>query len=225
MRRPTGDPSAAAPAYPVAVTKDATERWRRAWDRQAGHYDKQMAVWDRRLFRGTREWICGKATGDVLEVAIGTGLNLPHYPDGVRLTGVELSPAMLDIARKRAADLGVPADLREGDAQYLDFPDETFDSAVCTFSMCAIPDYEAALAEMHRVLKPSGRLLLADHVVARSRVARGLQRLAEVASVPLSGEHWRRRPAAVIESLGFSLEQRERFGPSGLVERLVARKT
>lgn len=225
MRRPTGEPGAAAPAYSDVVAKDATQRWRRAWDRQAGHYDRQMAKWDRRLFRGTREWICGKATGDVLEVAIGTGLNLPHYPGGVRLTGVELSPAMLDIARKRAAELGVSADLREGDAQQLDFPDERFDTAVCTFSMCAIPDYEAALAELHRVLKPGGRMLLADHVVAKSLVGRGLQRLAEVASVPLSGEHWRRRPAAVIESFGFSLEQRERFGPSGLVERLAARKT
>ena len=78
------------------------DRWRRYWDRHSASYDKQMRFFDRTLFGDSRAWICSQATGDTLEVAIGTGLNLPLYPPGVRLTGIDLSPAMLDIAKQRA---------------------------------------------------------------------------------------------------------------------------
>jgi ubiquinone/menaquinone biosynthesis C-methylase UbiE len=83
-------------------------------------------------------------------VAIGTGLNLSFYAADVRLTGIEWSPAMLDIARRRARDLNHGADLREGDAQELPFPDASFDTVVCTLALCAIPDDRAAVAEMTR---------------------------------------------------------------------------
>src|SRR5947209_13702887 len=99
-----------------------TERLRRRWDRFARTYERRMARAERGLFRDTRPWIGGRAIGEVLEVAVGTGLNLPHYPAGIRLTGVEVSPAMLALAEDRAAGLGIDADLRTGDAQALDFP-------------------------------------------------------------------------------------------------------
>src|ERR1017187_3008963 len=73
------------------------ERLRRYWDKHAGSYDRQMAFFDRHLFAGSRDWVCSRAEGQVLEVAIGTGLNLACYPDGVRLTGMEWSPAMLQV--------------------------------------------------------------------------------------------------------------------------------
>jgi ubiquinone/menaquinone biosynthesis C-methylase UbiE len=199
------------------------ERLRRRWDKHAGSYDKQMTFADRRFFGDTRHWVCSQATGDVLEVAIGTGLNLSYYPDGARLTGVEWSPAMLAIARRRAADLGRQVDLRQGDAQALDFPAGSFDTVVCTFSLCAIPDDRQALAEMARVLRAGGRLLLADHVEATSRPARAAQRLVEMVSIPLGGEHWRRRPIRHVQAMGFTVERQERF-KLGIVERLTARK-
>jgi ubiquinone/menaquinone biosynthesis C-methylase UbiE len=80
------------------------------------------------------------AHGDVLQIAVGTGRNLRHYPDGVNLTGIEFSPAMLEIARHAAADVGCTIDLRVGDAQALDFPNESFDTIVCTVAVCTIPD-------------------------------------------------------------------------------------
>src|SRR6266516_5015549 len=105
------------------VLSQRDERLRRYWDKHAGSYDQQMRFFDRRVFGDTRDWVCSQASGDVLEVAIGTGLNLPHYPGDVRLTGVEWSLAMLDIARRRARELGRKVDLRPGDAQALEFPD------------------------------------------------------------------------------------------------------
>jgi ubiquinone/menaquinone biosynthesis C-methylase UbiE len=184
-----------------------------------------MGFWDRHLFGDSRAWVCGRARGAVLEVAIGTGLNLPYYPAGVHLTGVDLSPDMLALARRRAAQLDVPVELREGDAQRLELPDEAFDTVVCTYGLCAIPDERQAVTEMVRVLRPGGQLLLADHIAARSPLLRGTQRLVELASVPLGGEHFRRHPAQLLPAAGLLIDQRERFGPSGIVERLTARKS
>ncbi|MEV8311752.1 class I SAM-dependent methyltransferase [Streptomyces flavidovirens] len=140
----------------------SNERLRRYWDKHARSYDRQLRFFDRTLFGESRSWVCSQATGDVLEVAIGTGLNLPLYPLGVRLTGIEWSPKMLAIARRRADDLVRTADLRQGDAQALPFPDASFDTVVCTLSLCAMPDDQRAIAKVSRVLKPGGRLLLLE---------------------------------------------------------------
>jgi ubiquinone/menaquinone biosynthesis C-methylase UbiE len=198
-------------------------RLRRYWDKQSTSYDKQMGLCDRYIFADTRDWICAKATGATLEVAIGTGLNLALYPDDVALTAVEWSPGMLEVARSRAAQLDRPIDLLQGDAQNLDFADASFDTVVCTFSLCAIPDDKKAVEEMARVLRPGGLLLLADHVEAAPRLVRAAQRLIEVVTIPLAGEHYRRRPIRHVQALGYPIEARDRF-KAGIVERLAARK-
>ncbi|MGH4000608.1 MAG: class I SAM-dependent methyltransferase, partial [Pseudonocardiaceae bacterium] len=186
-------------------------------------YDREMLFLDRVLFRDTRTWVCQQASGDVLEVAIGTGLNLEHYPPGVRLTGIELSPDMLAIARRRADELDRHVELRVGDAEALEIPSAAFDTVVCTFSLCAIPDHRKALTEMTRVLRPGGMLLLADHVASSSRLLRAAQRVLELVTIPLGGEHFRRRPIEHIRAEGFRIERHDRFA-AGVVERLRARK-
>jgi ubiquinone/menaquinone biosynthesis C-methylase UbiE len=195
------------------------ERWQRYWDRKSRGYDKEMAFWDRRLFGESREWACGQASGDVLEVAVGTGLNLPRYPEDVTLTGIDWSERMLALARER----GRAATLRQADAHALPFADGTFDTVVCTFGLCAIPDDEKAVAEMARVLRPGGLLILVDHVDSTSRVVRGVQWLVERMTIPRAGEHFLRRPSLLVEAIGMNIERRERFA-AGLVERLAARK-
>ena len=197
-------------------------RWHRYWDRKSSTYDKEMDYWDRRLFGDSRRWACGRAVGQVLEVAVGTGLNLPHYPEHVTVTGLDLSEQMLGIARSRAGQLGHLATLQQGNAHALPFADESFDTAVCTFGLCAIPDPVAAIDEMIRVLRPGARLILVDHVASSSRIARGVQWLMERATVPMAGEHFRRRPLVHVEARGLRIEEHERF-KLGMVERLVAR--
>ena len=160
----------------MSVTTTRTERWHRYWDKHSRTYDKQMGFFDRHVFGGSRDWACAQASGDVLEVAVGTGLNLDAYPDDITLTGLDLSDPMLDIARTRAARLGRDVTLLQGDAYTLPFPDASFDTVVCTFGLCAIPDAQTALAEMTRVLRPRGRLILVDHIESSSRVARAVQR-------------------------------------------------
>ncbi|MEU3770211.1 class I SAM-dependent methyltransferase [Amycolatopsis keratiniphila] len=198
-------------------------RWNRYWDGKSRNYDREMQFMDRKLFGDSRAWACGQATGEVLEVAVGTGLNLPLYPSEVMLTGIDLSDGMLAIARDRAERLGHPVTLRRADAHELPFDADSFDTVVCTLGLCAIPDDGKALREMARVLRPGGRLILLDHIVSSSRAVRGLQWIAEKITVPMAGEHFLRRPFDKIGDLGLAVEQRERF-KLGLVERLVARK-
>lgn len=93
----------------MPVGPQQRRRWRRYWDRHAAGYDRQMAVMDRLLFADTRSWICGRATGRTLEVAIGTGLNLPHYPEAVALTRGRAQPGDAGAgppARRRARSHG-----------------------------------------------------------------------------------------------------------------------
>jgi ubiquinone/menaquinone biosynthesis C-methylase UbiE len=203
--------------------EDATARARRVWDRYAPRYDRDMAFWERVLFGDGRAWVCSWADGEVLEVGVGTGRNLPFYPTGVRLTGVDLSPAMLAVAGDRARAVGREVALREADAQALPFADASFDTVVCTLSLCAIPDDRAAIGEMRRVLRPGGRLLLLDHVGSSRRAVRVVQRLVETVTVRLAGEHFTRRPLPLVAEAGFVIEESQRF-KAGIVERLVAVK-
>jgi ubiquinone/menaquinone biosynthesis C-methylase UbiE len=94
------------------INSEQTERLKRHWEREAPTYDRRMDFFERVLFGDGREWVCSRASGQVLEVAVGTGRNFTFYPQGVRLSGIDLSPAMLEIARKRAEELGVESAIR-----------------------------------------------------------------------------------------------------------------
>lgn len=200
-----------------------TEKVRRSWAKQAPRYDKSIGFFERRVFgQEHRAWACSRASGDTLEVAVGTALNLPHYPDGVRLTGIDLSPEMLAIARTRAAETGREIELREADAHSLPFADSSFDTVVCTYSLCNIPDPERAVSEMRRVLLPGGKLILVDHIRSSVRPIFWFQKMIEFFSIRLEGEHMTRRPLEQVKAEGLDVIERERLGPGAVVERLVA---
>ncbi|WP_372939499.1 class I SAM-dependent methyltransferase [Mycolicibacterium sp.] len=206
------------------ATDDRTARWNRYWDKKSLTYDREIGFFDRHLFGDSRQWVCGQATGTTLEVAVGTGLNLPFYPDSVALTGIDWSEQMLDLARGRAAELGHPATLQQADAHHLPFDDASFDTVVCTFGLCAIPDHTQALNEMARVLRPGGKLILVDHIRSSAAPVRAVQRFLELFTVPLGGEHFLRRPLNHLRATGdFDVDRVERF-TLGLVERVVAHK-
>jgi ubiquinone/menaquinone biosynthesis C-methylase UbiE len=200
----------------------ANDLRRRTWAKDAPRYDKQIGFFERRVFGSEhRRWACSRATGDTLEVAIGTGLNLSHYPADVRLTGLDLSPEMLALARERASKLGRSVDLREGDAQELPFPADTFDTVVCTYSLCNVPDERQAILEMKRVLRRGGRVILVDHIRSSAKPIFWLQKMVELFSIRSEGEHATRRPFLHVEASGFDILERDRMR-AGVVERLVA---
>jgi ubiquinone/menaquinone biosynthesis C-methylase UbiE len=200
-----------------------TERVRKLQDREAPRYDRNISLFERILFGGGRRWVCEQARGQVLELAVGTARNLPYYPADVALTGIELSPEMLAIARRRTEQLGRRVDLRVGDAQALEFPDESFDTVVCTLGLCTIPDPRRAVAEARRVLRPGGRVLLLEHVRSPVGAVRAIERLLEPLAVRLAADHLTREPLDYLRDEGFEIERLER-SKWGIVERVSARK-
>ena len=200
---------------------DPTKRVRAFYRQYAPRYDRQAAYYDRFLLGDGRAWACAQSRGAVLEVAIGTGRNLPYHPRDRRLTGIDLTPAMLRLARDRARELGVAAALLVADAQALPFGAASFDSVVCTLGLNAIADDQAAVAEMYRVLRPGGRLVLLGHVASPYRVVRAVQRRIERWLLPIAGDHQTRQP--LPRAAGFVVDRDER-SRVGIIQRLVATK-
>ncbi len=200
-----------------------TERVREIFDASAAQYDKGMAFTEKLLFSDGRAWACSQVRGQVLEIAIGTGRNLPFYPADVEITGIEISPTMLEIARQRAQSLGLQVELVVGDAQALPFPDQRFDTVVCTIALCSIPDERQTVAEVWRVLRPGGRFVALEHVRSPNTIIRGLERLLESYTVRTQADHLLREPLETVQTVGFSVEYLKRQ-KLGIVERLIARK-
>jgi len=199
------------------------DKQRRVWDKSASSYDGQMDFVERLLGRGDREWIGERATGNVLEVAIGTGRNLRYYLNASSLTGVDISSQMLALARRRAEERGLPVDLREGAAERLPVEDAAYDTVVCCLSLCSIPDPAAAIAEMKRALVPGGPLLVVDHVASTWPPIYALQWLVERISIRVAGEHYTRRSLPLVEAAGFQVEESLRH-KAGSMERVQAVK-
>jgi ubiquinone/menaquinone biosynthesis C-methylase UbiE len=198
---------------------------RRVYAKEAPRYDREADGMERWLF-GTqhRGWACSKATGETLEVGIGTGLNLPHYPPNVRITGADLSPDMLALAVKRAKELRLRIRWTEAAAEHLPFADRSFDTVVCTYALCSVRDDGRAISEMRRVLRPGGRLILVDHIRSSIPPIFWLQWLWEFVPRRTKGEYSTRRPSVHVMAGGFGMEARDRLR-AGIIERLVAVKT
>lgn len=200
-----------------------TDRVRAIHDKGAPRYDRQIGFFERVLFADGRQWATSQATGDVLELAVGTARNLPFYSADVTVTGVELSPEMLALARRRAGELGRAVKLQEGDAQELEFADASFDTVLITLGLCTIPEPPRAAAEAFRVLRPGGTLVLLEHVRSPLLSVRTVQRLLDPLAVRFEADHLLRDPLDYLADAGFEIASVRRL-KWGIVERLVARK-
>ena len=159
--------------------------------------------------RSLRQRLLGRASGAVLEVAVGTARNLPYYPRSCQLTAVDLSPAMLTIARKRATKLGLPLSFEIMDAEKLAFPDQTFDTVVDTLGLCTFPDPLGVLREMVRVCRPNGRLLLLEHGRSdRQWLGRWQDKRADRHAKHL-GCRWNREPLDLLRQAGLKVLKAE----------------
>jgi ubiquinone/menaquinone biosynthesis C-methylase UbiE len=158
----------------------------------------------------TRAQIVPQAEGRVLEIGIGSGLNLSFYdPAKVSvIVGVDPSAAMQKLAQQRAAQISIPVEMIALELGQIQAADASFDSIVCTFTLCTIPDAMAALQEMRRVLKPGGKLLFSEHGLAPDLpVVRWQHRLTPVWKSFSGGCHLNRDIPALIRAGGFSIGQ------------------
>lgn len=204
------------------VDAAATAATKARYDRLARFYDRMQALSERQ-FKPWRKKQWNEARGNILEVGVGTGKNLPYYPPGAHVIGIDLSDKMLDGARKLARGLGTNVDLREGDVQALAFPDRSFDTVVATFVFCSVPDANRGLRELSRVVKADGRILLLEHVRIDCPVLGRLMDLLNPLVVPLMGANINRRTVENVRRAGLEIQSIEHLGPMRMFKLIVAR--
>lgn len=196
---------------------------RAVYDRRAPSYDRTIGFGERVLLGDLRRAFAAELRGRTLEVAVGSGLNLPYYPPTVeRAVGVDLSGGMLALARERAGDLGLDIELAQMDAQRMAFADASFDTVGVSLALCTVPNPVAALAEIARVCRPAGRVVLLEHVRSPVWPVFALERLVSPLQERFIGCHLTRDTIGTARRLGFTIESdRQRF--FGVFRLVVAR--
>ncbi|MFA5787728.1 MAG: class I SAM-dependent methyltransferase [Actinomycetota bacterium] len=184
----------------------------RRYDRLAWLYDAYNAPMEISGVRTMRRRLLSQARGLVLEVGIGTGRNLDHYPPEVRVVGIDIAQRMLDRARRTAERLGREVRLEQSDVQRLPFADRSFDTAVATCVFCSVPDPVAGLRELRRVVKPDGQVLLVEHVRPRGWLLGRLSDVVSWATRRMFGFNANRRTEDNVVAAGFEILDVRRHG-------------
>ena len=184
---------------------------REKYDETAEGYDWKISMIEKisganRL----RQELLKKARGRVLDVACGTGRNFEFYPKSCQVTGIDLSPAMLEIAKKRAGDLSLNIELIVQDVEKLDFSSQSFDTVVSSLAVCTYLDPVEALKEMSRVCKGDGQLLLLEHGRSSWLFLARLQDLFAARFANHTGCHINREPRHLAESAGLRITDSHR---------------
>ena len=176
-------------------------------------YDPVGSSAERRWMGGRRRRLLTGARGAVLEIGGGTGANLAHYRNVDRVTIAEPDPFMRSRIGPKLEEARVPVEVSAAGAEALPYPDGSFDTVVSTLVLCTVPDQEAALDEVRRLLRPGGRLLFIEHVRAAGSAARWQDRLEPLWRRLFGGCRPNRDTIAAIEDAGFELETFESFYP------------
>ena len=163
--------------------------------------------------RPLRQRVCEGLEGEVVEIGFGSGLNVPYYPEAVtRVAAVEPADLGWKLAQKRLRSARVPVERSGLDGQSLPFPDDSFDTALSTWTMCTIPDVGRALAEVRRVLRPGGTLRFVEHGLAPDEgVQRWQHRLEPVQKRLFGGCHLTRRVPDMLTAAGFEIVELDQF--------------
>jgi len=189
----------------------------------AAFYDRMATSAEKSYLGPVRKEIAGGAQGRVLEIGCGPGGNFSHYTDAAtEVVAIEPDPYMLERARKRAAAVERPIDIRQASAEALPFEDGSFDTVVSTLNMCSIPHPDRALAEVRRVLKPGGEYRFYDHV----RYDNGFGAFWQDLITPVwkwlgGGCHPNRDVVRIMEDAGFDIVEQERSNPLPAIPPMI----
>lgn len=162
-----------------------------------------------------RQELLKDVSGEILEIGFGTGLNLPHYPEQVtKITTVEPNLGMQKLARSRIKQSQITVDYKVLNSESLPMRDATFDSVVCTWTLCSIPLVEQAIAEVERVLKPGGKFLFIEHGLSQDpKVQVWQNRLTPIQKVIADGCHLNRRIKELVEQQFLTVTIKQFYAP------------
>ncbi|MFD1387383.1 class I SAM-dependent methyltransferase [Oceanobacillus oncorhynchi subsp. oncorhynchi] len=178
------------------------------FNKQAEKYDKRrkndsMSRFRRRIFQ--------EAEGNVLEVAIGSGLNFPFYRRDIELTGVDFSPEMLKKAAHAAKDYPFQTTLIQNDVERVDFDANSFDTIVSSTSFCAYQRPVDVLNKFQKWCKPEGKILMLEHGISDNKLLAGMQKMADPLAVKIVGCHQNRNISAIVKNADMKLVREERY--------------
>lgn len=177
----------------------------------AAAYDVLNATVEWRIARYRRA-TAGVAAGDVLEIGGGSGANLRYFPGDARLTFLEPNPHMVRRLRRKAARLGREITVVPGVGEQMPFRDATFDTVLTTLVLCTVSDLDSVVSEARRVLRPGGRFIFYEHVVAGGAVGKALQGSLNPAwKFFTTGCHLDRDIVGAVEAAGFAEVTVKRF--------------
>ncbi len=177
---------------------------KKRYNRIAGFYD----ILDKPMEAAASKWrekLLSQISGKVLEVGIGTGRNIPHYPANVELTGIDFSPKMVEIARKKAGTKP-NIEILEMDAENMDFSDNSFDTVITSCVFCSVPDPVKGLKEIRRVCKNGGKILMLEHVRSKKKVVGELMDVLNFIPLHLYGANINRRTYDNLLRAGFDAQ-------------------
>ncbi|WP_458413332.1 class I SAM-dependent methyltransferase [Schinkia sp. CFF1] len=190
----------------------------------AKYYDKAMAPLEKKYIMEWRKKLLDQATGKVLEIGGGTGINFPLYKKCEEVTTIEPNPLMIEKALIRQQQASVPIQIIKNKAEHLPFPNCHFDTIVITLVLCSVDNMEQVIQECKRVLKPGGKLLVLEHIKMEQPFLAGLQDvLTPVWKHIADGCHLNRNPEVIIKECGFEIISSEKY-LSSLIISLIARK-
>lgn len=216
--------STALDSTPNYVDDNATALTRARYQRLSPIYDRIEWLMERR-FRPWREKLWQFVYGpQLLEVGVGTGKNMEFWPLNCKITAIDLTPGMLDIARQRAEKLKRQnIDLFLADVQHLEFPAGIFDTVVATFVFCSVPDPVQGLRELGRVVRPDGQILLLEHVRIERPIVGTMMDLVAPLIVRLNGANINRRTVENVRRAGLQIERVEDLDDMGMFKLIFAR--
>jgi ubiquinone/menaquinone biosynthesis C-methylase UbiE len=169
--------------------------------------------WSREVFLGVakkRKTLFSKATGNVLDVGCGYGINFPYLSNADHITGIDFSPVMIKKANEMARNSKVPVEVRLGDAEEIDFPDNSFDTVISSLSTCSFYDTMKALKEMQRVCKPDGKILLIEHGRSSWEWVGRYQDSHVHEQIEQGGCRWNQEPQELVKEAGLKILNADR---------------